>query len=212
MNRNRDTGTTLPSDLNFTLAHFFTEEQNQTIERNTADIAALSARLIDNLVVFGKKAEAWMAGHPLEAKGQRMLLEPLKQESALLAQLLHRVQARMRAVMPAQTLEQLEAALHLQLQDVGAGQRHGSPEQDTAALAEAEQMAGSAYAAVAASNAAIAFALDAARYRKTHLGHLAAAEVSAVESMQVARKKNDAAITAIQAWRYAQAQRERPEV
>jgi len=60
MNRNRDTGTPLPPDLNYTLAHFFTEEQSQKIESDAAEMVALSGQLLDSLIKFGKQAEAWL--------------------------------------------------------------------------------------------------------------------------------------------------------
>lgn len=211
MNRNRDTGTPLPPDLNYTLAHFFTEAQSQKIESDAAEMVALSGQLLDSLIKFGKQAEAWLVAHPLEAKARTVLLGPLKQDGVQLATLLNRVMTRTAMVAPARTREQLEASLHLQLQDIEAGLRQSSSEQGAAALKEAQQMAACAYAAITASNTAIAFALNAMQYRKEHHGHLTADEMSAGECMRLARKKNDPALASIQAWRYAQAQRESQE-
>lgn len=213
MTRNRETGKTLPSDVNFTLADsIFSDEQNRHIWDIAQHMETLDVRLLDGLIHFGKTLEAWLSGHPLEDMARRVLLAPLHRDGVALAKLLRQVQTRLLMSAPAKSQAQFDAAMQLQLQDAGAAvaecQREHHTTDDAASIAQAKEMAAAAYMALCHSQAAIGAALDAARYRKEQGGHITAAEKSACTAMRAAGKKNDAALDALRVWRHAQAMRE----
>ncbi|NIK64381.1 hypothetical protein [Xanthomonas cannabis] len=99
---------------------WFDAERNERIMRLAGRIDRLRSKAEKHLATARTELNDALQGHPLEARLRARLLGPLERECDALARVFQRVHCRLALFVPAQSQEQFEECMALQLEDIQA--------------------------------------------------------------------------------------------